>query len=680
MESRAESGLASAVNWAVVETALMDPVVGLVLENRYRVERRLARGGMSTVYEGTDLRLDRPVAIKVMAEALASDPAFLASFNREARSAARLSHLNVVSVSDQGQDNGIVFLVMELVRGQTLREVIHENGRLTPEQAFAVLAPTLAGLSAAHRTGLIHRDVKPENILLSSDGVVKVADFGLAKAVAETGTTSVTSGVLLGTVAYLAPEQIERGAADARSDVYAAGIVLYEMLTGRPPYSGDTALSVAYQHVNSDVPLPSDTVPSLAMEIDDLVLSATRRDPAARPLDAGAFLAALFDVSTDLDMAGVAVPVRHDTLDAATGLLPGDPVGATTPRGSHPSHRTSVLGADVDGSAQPPSILAGLHRRDDSDEDPEAGYAEPAAFRSRSRRRRLSTGRLVLAIVLVLAIIAGGIGWWFGSGRFTVAPSVVGLAQAAAVEQIQNAGLDPIVEEVFSETVAKDEVISTDPEGGTEIERGGTVNLEVSKGPERFVVDEALVGQPEADVATALAELPITVTRAEDYHETIPVGSVITFDPAPGAELRRDDAVTMYVSLGPAPREIPDLAGAARADAEATLTGLGFVVQPREDFSHDVPAGVVIGTEPAPDAGAQPFGSTVVLVISKGQDLIPVPNVIGMDRDTAIATLEAAGFVAEPTSFLGSRVSQQSPGPDELAERGSTVSILLSYF
>ena len=665
-----------------METALLDPVVGLVLENRYRVERRLARGGMSTVYEGTDLRLDRPVAIKVMAEALASDPAFLASFNREARSAARLSHLNVVSVSDQGQDGGVVFLVMELVRGQTLREVIHENGRLSPEQAFAVLAPTLAGLSAAHRTGLIHRDVKPENILLSSDGVVKVADFGLAKAVAETGTTSVTSGVLLGTVAYLAPEQIERGNADARSDVYAAGIVLYEMLTGRPPYSGDTALSVAYQHVNNDVPLPSDTVPSLAVEIDDLVSSATRRDPAARPLDAGAFLAALFDVSTDLDMASVTVPVRYNEIPSASGRALGDgSAGATTPRRSHPSiaHRTSVLGADGAGSAASKSILAGLRGREEAGGDEFEQDEEPPGFRTR-RRRRLTTGRLVLTIVLVLAVIAGGIGWWFGSGRFTTAPSVVGMAQAAAVEQIQDAGLDPIVQEVFSETVAEDQVISSDPEGGTEIERGGTVNLEVSKGPERFIVAEALVGQPEADVVAALAELPIAVARAEDYHDTVPFGSVIGFDPAPGAELRRSDQITMYVSLGPGPRAIPELAGAARGDAELALTGLGFVIEVREEFSHDVPAGVVIGTEPAPAAGPQPFGSTIVLVVSKGQDLVAVPNVIGMNRQDAIATLEAAGFVAEPTSFLGSRVSQQSPQPNELAERGSTVSILLSYF
>ena len=425
---------------------MLDPVVGRVLEKRYRVERRLARGGMSTVYQGTDLRLDRRVAIKVMAEALASDPAFIASFIREARSAARLAHLNVVSVSDQGEDDGLVFLVMELVLGQTLRDVIHEQGRLSPEQAFAVLAPTLSGLSAAHRTGLIHRDVKPENILLSSDGLVKVADFGLARAVAETGTTSVTNGVLLGTVAYLAPEQIERGKADARSDVYAAGIVLYEMLTGRPPYSGDTALSVAYQHVNSDVPLPSDTVPTIPLEIDELVSSATRRDPAARPLDAGAFLAELFNVSTDLGMARVRVPVGPCDTAGSKGLRPHPSDadgGETSPHSSRArrSHQTAVMGVAANRTAGstttvPPSGYDGFLSGPGL---ALPGPSPPTDRRSAggSGRRRRRTGRMILALVLVLAAVAGGVGWWFGSGRYTVTPNVVGMGQSAAVAAIQ---------------------------------------------------------------------------------------------------------------------------------------------------------------------------------------------------------------------------------------------------
>ncbi len=649
-----------------METTLLDPVVGLVLERRYRVERRLARGGMSTVYEGTDLRLDRRVAIKVMADTLATDPSFVASFNREARSAARLSHLNVVSVSDQGEDDGFVFLIMELVRGQTLRAVIHENGRLSPEQAFAVLAPTLSGLSAAHRTGLIHRDVKPENILLSRDGVVKVADFGLARAVAGTGTTSVTNGVLLGTVAYLAPEQIERGSADARSDVYAAGIVLYEMLTGKPPYAGDSALSVAYQHVNNDVPPPSRIVPGIPAEIDELVSSATRRDPAARPLDAGAFLAELFDVSTDLDMARVTVPVHYRDPPVPSHSTPEPLAADPEPRTPHSpraprTHQTAVLGA-VGGQSSNPG---------DSALRSAPGVPAP-------RRRR--TGRIALALVLVLAAVAGGIGWWYGSGRYAVTPEVVGFAESAAVQVIQDAGLDPIVEEVFSETVAADMVISADPEAGAEIMRGSTVNLQVSKGPERFIVDQALIGLPEPDVVTALSALPIAVIRAEGFHETVPVGSVIGFDPAAGTELRRDQQMTMLVSIGPEPRAIPEVSGLSQDDAQAALAAVGFAVEVREEFNREVAAGIALGTEPAPDAGPQPVGTTIVLVMSKGLDLVAVPDVRGKDRDTAIAELQAAGFVAEVTSFLGNRVTQQSPGPNELAERGSTVSILLSFF
>jgi len=678
-----------------VETTLLDPVVGLVLEKRYRVERRLARGGMSTVYEGTDLRLDRRVAIKVMTEALASDPSFVASFNREARSAARLSHLNVVSVSDQGEDDGFVFLVMELVRGQTLREVIHENGRLSPEQAFAVLAPTLSGLSAAHRTGLIHRDVKPENILLSRDGVVKVADFGLARAVAGTGTTSVTSGVLLGTVAYLAPEQIERGNADARSDVYAAGIVLYEMLTGKPPYAGDSALSVAYQHVNNDVPLPSSKVPGIPVAIDELVSSATRRDPAARPLDAGAFLAELFDVSTDLAMTRVTVPVRYreSPPPAHPGSAPhprNDHRGPAAPDGTRAArtHRTAVLGTAGGRASDEATLSPGSVADGGGDRRPTTGRPGEVGQRSADQRspgaqaptrRRQRTGRIALALVLVLAAIAGGVGWWYGSGRYTVAPDVVGFAEASAVETLQEAGLDPMIEEVFSESVADDMVISADPEAGAEIMRGSTVNLQVSKGPERFVVDEALLGLAEADVVTALADLPIAVVRAEGFHETVPFGAVFGFDPAAGTELRRDQQLTMLVSVGPEPRAIPEVAGTTLEEAQAALVALGFVVEVREDFNRDVAVGIALGTEPAPDAGPQPFGTTIVLVISKGPDLVAVPDVMGKDQDTAIAELQAAGFVADTTSFLGNRVCQQSPPAGELAERGSTVSLLLSF-
>ena len=266
-----------------MDTTVSDPLVGQLLDGRYHVGPRLARGGMATVYEAHDNRLDRTIALKVMHPSLADDEEFVSRFIREAHSAARLSHPNVVAVYDQGADQGHVFLAMELVRGRTLRDLIRESGHLSPRQALEVLEPMLAALGAAHQAGLIHRDVKPENVLLSDDDRVKVADFGLARAV--TGATSHTtaSGVLMGTVAYLSPEQVTRGVADPRSDVYAAGILLYEMLTGSKPYDGETAIQVAYRHVHDDVPPPSALVPGLPAELDQLVARATSRDPDGRP-------------------------------------------------------------------------------------------------------------------------------------------------------------------------------------------------------------------------------------------------------------------------------------------------------------------------------------------------------------------------------------------------------------
>ncbi|MBJ7453724.1 MAG: serine/threonine protein kinase, partial [Blastococcus sp.] len=316
-----------------MDTVVTDPVVGLVLEGRYRLEERVARGGMSTVYSATDLRLHKTVAVKVMAEHLAHDPTFVDRFTREARAAAMLSHPNVVGVSDQGSDQGLVFLVMELVRGRTLRDLLTARGRLTVAEAFAVLEPVLSGLTAAHRAGIVHRDIKPENVLIGIDGVVKVADFGLARAVVGTGQTSQTGGVLIGTVAYLSPEQLERGRADARSDIYAAGIVLYEMLTGHPPYGGDTPLAVAYQHVHNDVPAPSTEVPGLPWQVDELVGRGTRRDPAGRPIDAGAFLAELADVRKDLGIEPVPVGTGRSTAGPGTLRPTNRP---TRPR--HPSN------------------------------------------------------------------------------------------------------------------------------------------------------------------------------------------------------------------------------------------------------------------------------------------------------------------------------------------------------
>ncbi|SEO98110.1 serine/threonine protein kinase [Trujillonella endophytica] len=658
---------------------MTDPVVGLVLEGRYRLEERLARGGMSTVYAATDLRLDRTVAVKVMAEHLKHDPSFVERFTREARAAAMLSHPNVVSVSDQGSDQGLVFLVMELVRGRTLRDLLQARGRLTVAEAFAVLEPVLSGLAAAHRAGIVHRDIKPENVLIGTDGVVKVADFGLARAVEGTGQTSHTGGVLIGTVAYLSPEQLERGKADARSDVYAAGIVLYELLTGHPPFGGDTPLAVAYQHVHHDVPPPSEDVPGLAWQVDELVARTTRRDPVVRPLDAGAFLADLEDVRSDVGIPRVPVPTGRSSAGPDTLRPTNRP---TRPRPSGPLGHPSDPGTEVLGGTRSrgsrTSMLPGMGAGPTTD----VAGARPTPPRPRPgvpdhiRRRRT---RLALAVVLLLAITVGAVGWWLGSGRWTTVPQLVGLDRDAAIGELQEAGLDPdCCEEVFSETVPAGQVISADPAEGDAI-RGTDVSLVVSKGPERFSIDAGWVGQPIDDVRAAWeeAQLPLAFSEVQDYDQDIPVGHVTGFDPGPGTELPRDSAVTVYVSRGPAPVAVPDVLGQTAEAARGTLEQLGFTVEETTGRSPDVDTGEVMAVSPAAGVAA-PYASTVTIQVSEGLPRVEVPDVRGDDADDARATLEALGLRVEVQTFIaGSTVRFQNPGAGETVDWGTTVRLLV---
>jgi beta-lactam-binding protein with PASTA domain/tRNA A-37 threonylcarbamoyl transferase component Bud32 len=654
-----------------------DPVVGLVLEGRYRLEERLARGGMSTVYAATDLRLHKTVAVKVMAEHLAHDPTFVDRFTREARAAAMLSHPNVVGVSDQGSDQGLVFLVMELVRGRTLRDLLTARGRLTVAEAFAVLEPMLAGLTAAHRAGIVHRDIKPENVLIGVDGVVKVADFGLARAVVGTGQTSQTGGVLIGTVAYLSPEQLERGRADARSDIYAAGIVLYEMLTGHPPYGGDTPLAVAYQHVHHDVPAPSDEVTGLPWAVDELVARTTRRDPAGRPLDAGAFLAELGHVRTDLGIEPVPVPTGRSTAGPGTLRPTNRP---TRPR--HPSDpMTEVLGQRSDRAGRT-STLPGMGAGPTMN----VNGRRPAVDRPRPgvpdhiRRRR---ARFAIAVILLLTITAGAIGWWLGVGRWTTVPELIGQDQAAAIDLLQQAGLDPdCCEKVWSEEFPAGAVMSTEPKGGGEAIRGADIRLVVSQGPERFSVPTDLVGQPVDDVVAFLQDQrsALQVTTAEEFDNDVDEGRVIRFDPPAGTELRRDEVVTVFVSAGHAPVDVPDVTGQTPEQAKANLEALGFTVKRGEDGrSAAVDKGEVMAVSPGPADDPAPYGSELTITVSIGVPLVAVPSVVGMSEDDAKAALQAAGLKVDSTKFFGNKVRQQQPAAGEQVEQGSSVKILVAF-
>ncbi|MGY1638031.1 Stk1 family PASTA domain-containing Ser/Thr kinase [Geodermatophilus sp. SYSU D00742] len=663
-----------------MDTAVTDPAVGLVLEGRYHLQERLARGGMSTVYAAQDLRLHRTVAVKVMAEHLMHDPTFVDRFTREARAAAMLSHPNVVSVSDQGSDQGLVFLVMELVRGRTLRDLLQARGRLTIGEAFAVLEPVLSGLTAAHRAGIVHRDIKPENVLIGADGVVKVADFGLARALTGTGQTSHTGGVLIGTVAYLSPEQLERGRADARSDVYAAGVVLFEMLTGHPPYGGDTPLAVAYQHVHHDMPRPSDEVPGIPWEVDELVARTTRRDPAVRPLDAGAFLADLEDVRSDLGIDRVPVPTGRSTAGPGTLRPTNRPSRPRHPSDPGPSDGTEVLGATSTrpGRGARTSMLPGTvpgPTTDVAGRRPSLEQRRPGVPQHIRRRR----ARLAVAVVLLLAITIGAVGWWMGSGRWTTVPALAGKEQSAAIDLLQEAGLDPdCCAEEFSEEVDAGVVIAADPDGGEAI-RGTDVRLTVSKGPERFEVDPAMVGRPQEEVLGRIeAGIPVVSKVVQDYDNKVPVGHVTGFEPEAGTELKRGQELIVYVSRGHEPVAVPAVVGLSPDEAAANLQALGFTVQRTEGRSADVDPGEVMAVDPAAGQAA-PHRSTVTIQVSVGLPQVTVPDVVGRSEEEATAALRAAGLQVQVSQFFGNRVLRQTPSAGEVVDIGTSVTILVTF-
>lgn len=453
-------------------------MIGEMLERRYRVDAPIARGGMSTVYRGLDTRLDRPVAIKVMDPQFAGDPAFLTRFEFEARAVARLKHPALVAVYDQGSDRNHVFLVMELVDGGTLRELLRERGPMPPHAVAAVVAPVLDALAVAHRAGLVHRDVKPENILISDTGEVKIADFGLVRAAAAATTTS--NSVILGTAAYLSPEQVTSGIADTRSDVYSTGVLMFELLTGTTPFTGDTSLSIAYQRIHDDVPRPGSRIPGVPAQFDRLVAEATHREPAHRFADAGEMAAALRSVSEQLELPSYRVPApRRSAQHQSAQVAPARPQPAPAPPTEvHPNSAarpnpaaTTVLASGVapavaattalgTGSPPPggiqhtravtaqtarPATVDGDSDFDDGSDfgDDHPGHDDPHAHFVEARRKSRRATLIWLLVIAVLALALGFGGWWMGSGRYTAVPSIDGLTKDTAVTALQDAGLSP---------------------------------------------------------------------------------------------------------------------------------------------------------------------------------------------------------------------------------------------
>ncbi|MFB7613891.1 Stk1 family PASTA domain-containing Ser/Thr kinase [Kitasatospora sp. NPDC056181] len=566
------------------DMALHDPLIGTLLDGRYRVGQRIAAGGMSTVYRGTDTRLDRVVALKVMHPSLAGDEDFTGRFIREAKAVARLAHPNVVNVFDQGADGGVVFLAMEYVPGRTLRDLLRDRGALSIRAALDVLEPVLAALGAAHRAGLVHRDVKPENVLITDGGLVKVADFGLVRVLnaADGAATSgtATSGTVLGTVSYLAPEQIRPGdETDQRVDVYAAGILLYEMLTGHRPHTGENPVQVMYRHLHEDVPAPSLTVPGIVPGLDAIVAGACARDPQARPYDAVELLAALQRVRRTLTPAQLDAEPPASTLDSprypanepTSVLRPGVTDAAVSaaapgPDAAPPVERTSVL--DV-----PPDVMEQLLTEPRPYDEP-----PPARTRRPGPWSRLPRKPLVWACVLAaLVLLVGGTTYALSGALYTTVPGVLGKDRAEAQRILDGAGMHGRFSEVYSETVPAGQVVSTDPGVGARARKSDAVAVTVSRGPKRIAVPE-LAGKPADQAVAALAAAQLAGGNVtQTYSDTVPEGAVISTSPAAGQQLPENSPVALVVSKGMV--AVPDVTGMSKDDAAKTLQAAGFAMQ-----------------------------------------------------------------------------------------------------
>lgn len=672
-----------------------DHQFGRLLDGRYRIGPRIARGGMASVYEAVDTRLDRTVAVKVMhpglGDATTQDDSFARRFVREAKAAAGLSHPNIVAVYDQGRDESgdqTTYLVMEYVPGHTLRDTITKEAPMSPERALAILDPVLSALGAAHRAGLVHRDVKPENVLIADDGRIKVADFGLAKAVSAETQHTATNGVLIGTVSYLAPELVVEQRADARADVYAVGVILFELLTGTKPHTGETPIAVAYRHVHHDVPAPSSVVPNIPAYVDALVARATTRDPSLRPADATVLLHhvrrvvhALHDgVREDPELVDDLLPAARKvgpdtTPEPVSSLWDGTPDLLPTP-GTRPwaapapdlgDERTSVIAAPASPPSRPTPSRPAPSRPAPADD------AHPV--RERSRRG------LVLAVVLVLLVagLAAG-GYWFGWGRYTSTPGVVGLEQAAAETRLDDAGLGAEIEQVHSDSVEPGVVISTDPRPGDRILPGDEVTLTVSKGPEVYDVPD-LAGLTVEEAEEELAEVKMVLGRqVQRYSETVPKGQIVRSSPAFGSAeskaLPVDTAVAVVVSKGKQPIKVGDWVGRDAEKLEKSLEAKGLQVKVTDtEFSDDVPEGRVISH--TPKSGVVYKGDEIGLVVSKGPELVTVPSVRYQSTDDAVERLEDLGFKVKKeraTIYLSGNVAwDTSPGSGTRARKGSTI-------
>jgi serine/threonine-protein kinase len=586
---------------------------------------------------------------------LAQDEQFVERFIREAKAAAALSHPNIVAVQDQGwNQSGIpaVFIVMELVDGHTLREYLNERGKIAITDGIKFLLPVLSALGAAHRLGIVHRDVKPENILVSKEGRIKITDFGLAKGAMIGSTMTAESSVILGSVSYLSPEQVSRGIADSRSDVYSAAITAFEIFTGTKPFEGEEPIQIAFMHVNSRVPRISSLVPEVPNALDDLIFAATSVDPDERPRDCQIFHSQLLAISQALNPAAPQMSLELDI-----------PIAPMRSKKKKARGKFAQMSERISLTVPVPAASA----------------TKETTVQVRERKKVSKRVRRNRWIAAGLAVLLGITTWWvlIGPGASVKFPSVVGATTEQANSTLSALGLKTTtVEERFDEDIAKGRVISTDPSAGDSIAPGGTVNLVVSKGAERYTIPSLLKLTPEAAV-NLLAKSPLTVGEiTEVFNASIPKGFVISSNPAQGAKVKRDTVVDLVVSKGIETFNLASFVGTNGEQALNELTAAGFNVTTTYAFDEKAMPGEVISQQPAPGAPL-PKGAAVEIFVSKGSAFVYIPNVMRYTQDRAVALLEDLGLkvVVKKVTKSAKLVIGIDPKVNAKVKRGSTVTL-----
>lgn len=625
----------------------MSDLAGELIDGRYQLISQVATGGMASIYSALDTRLDRKVAVKIMHPHLAQDEDFVNRFIREAKAAAALTHPNIVAVQDQGWNtNGVpaVFIVMELVEGHTLRDFLDERGRFNYQEGLQYFVPVVSALAAAHRSGIVHRDIKPENILISKEGRVKVADFGLAHGALIGSTMTAESSVVLGSVSYLSPEQVQRGVSDSRSDVYSAAIVAYELFVGEKPFSGDSPIQIAYMHVNNRIPRISDSRKDVPKALDELIYRATSSSADDRPRDAGEFLAELQSIQRLLD------PKRNQM-----SLELDIPISAITPKPSREKKRKREE-KSIEITQTRPEMTARTKRR--------------ASKRVRRNRK----------IALLLAVALGVGGWYVlvGPGAKVVVPSIVGGTIEDASAALTPLGLTSTVSERrFDEEIPAGKILGSNPAGGDKIDPGGTVKLIISKGQERYQLPVLTGLTPEAALKL-ITSLPLKAgVITEVFNSTIPKGFVISASPGVGEKLKRDTVINLQVSKGIEQVSLPNYVGKIGEQALNELAQAGFDVSSTFAFSESVPMGAVISQTPN-GVVAAPKGSAVALVVSQGSAYTYIPNLYSVAENKAVSALKALDLkvvVKRMGTKATKSVTNMVPKVGTKVKRGSTVTI-----